>query len=409
MKDTINKTMKLENIRIKAVGDICPGDKSILGLGICSLSKKLGTDFIFDKVNQHLNNVDILIGNLEGLITQKMLTLSSPNLTFCGLPSFAQTLKKNGFNVINVANNHILEHGTEIFLETIEYLKEQGIHICGLRDNDEFYSKPVIINKDNTKIGILSYNWVGKDKFPEADQYIAQSHDSIVNYTWHRNHLSNEEIKSDTSQWNKNVIKDISKLKKAVDFVILYPHWGFEFVSYPPFGVTREARSFIDAGADLIIGSHPHVIQGYEIYKNKYIFYSLGNFIFDMRFNNTRNALILDYTVDHKEKDNFSFTFVRSNKYFQPEKVNGKTKLKIQNIIQHSNDNISSQDKNYILNDDKVYREFEIFYNKSKFLTILHHFWAIFSYPKVLIIISRKIFSFLGLLLKRFRGQKIRW
>ena len=251
-------------IKIKAVGDICPGDKLILGQGVCSLTKKYGVSFPFNLISDSLNNTDILIGNLEGILTQRVKKSRIPDLSFCGLPEFALELRRSGFNVINIANNHVLEHGPELFLETLSHLKNAGIHICGLRDESgEFYSKPLILERKNQKIGILAYNWVAKDKFPNADKYIAQSHDSVVNYTWHRNKKRDKDHRAQVDSMNKNIIDDVRKLNAIVDHVVLVTHWGYEFVHEPPYGVIKEAHSFIEAGARLIIAIHPHVLQGF--------------------------------------------------------------------------------------------------------------------------------------------------
>ena len=118
---------------------------------------------------------------------------SAPDIIFCELPRFAWELKKLGFNVINVANNHVIEHGKEFVKETVDILEDAGMNVCGLRDTKDYYSKPGFIEKWNKRVGIFGYNWVEKDKFPDADKYIAQDHDSIVNYTWNRDRSREKE------------------------------------------------------------------------------------------------------------------------------------------------------------------------------------------------------------------------
>jgi poly-gamma-glutamate synthesis protein (capsule biosynthesis protein) len=173
-------------IRIKAVGDICPGDKYILRLGVLEKTRKYGVEFIFEKVKNELKEGDLVVGNLEGLLTEKVENLGSKNipLSFCGLPKFADALVSVGFNVINIANNHSFEHGPEIFLETVKLLKKAGISVCGLRDESkEYYSKPIIMKKKGKTLGILGYKWVGVNRFSNSNKYLAESHNSIVNYT----------------------------------------------------------------------------------------------------------------------------------------------------------------------------------------------------------------------------------
>lgn len=409
MKTNTDNTARNNTLCIKAVGDICPGDKSILGMGVCSLTKKNNINFPFKKIEDIFIDTDIVIGNLEGLLTKCMENVSIPHLAFCGLPLFANELKSVGFNVLNLANNHTLEHGPECFNETVDVLGKAGIRICGLRGFGEYYSKPVFIEKNNCKVGILGYNWVGKDKFPNADQFIAQSHDSIVNYTWNRNSFKDKELQRVVFERNKNVISDIRILKRNVDIVILMTHWGYEFVHYPPYGVTLEAHAFIDAGVDLIIGGHPHVLQGMEQYKGKWIFYSLGNFIFDMKAGRTRQSAVLKCEILNNNQINWEMYYLMLNKSFQPTPVSLKEKKDIQTIIDKSNEMIMSGNRQQYLDDDSVYREFEKFYNKVKLLQVVDHFLAIPGHPHVIKIIFKKLLNLAVLILLRMRGKKIRW
>ena len=203
------------SLLIKVVGDICPGDQAIPGLGTLSLSQKYGADFPFNHISGLFQDADIVIGNLEGMLSESVSNLSISSRRFCGLPKFAEVLGSEGFNVINVANNHILDNGPELFFETVEILRKTGIKICGLRGNNGYYSQPVIINKKEKKVGIISYNWIVDGKPPEIDNYIAQSHDSVVNYTWHRNPEQDKENQNNYNQKNKNVIRDIKNLKRS--------------------------------------------------------------------------------------------------------------------------------------------------------------------------------------------------
>jgi len=402
-----NQNITDQKLKIKAVGDICPGDVSILGLGVCSMTKKRGSHFIFEHVAEFLNDSDLLIGNLEGALSQQMENIKVPNLRFCGIPGFAKELKEIGFNVINVANNHVLDNGIEIFEETVGLIQNEGINVCGLKGKNGFHSEPVILDKSGIKIGVLAYNWIAKDKFVETDKYIAQSHDSVVNYTWDRDDSLDLQNQNNFKNKNQNVINDIKTLKEIVDYVIVYPHWAYEYVHYPPYGVTLEAKTFIDAGADTIIGVHPHVLQGHEEYLNKNIFYSLGNFVFDAKSELTRNSLILNLTVNQRLATEFLFQFVRINNSCQPIPLSNPDPL--EKIIQNSNVEINASDKKNSLNDTKVYKEFEKLYNRGKLKRVFLHFKAIFIYPPVIFLIIKKMITFLGLILLRFKGQKVRW
>ncbi|MBI5206776.1 MAG: CapA family protein, partial [Candidatus Firestonebacteria bacterium] len=153
-----------------------------------------------------------------------------------------------------------------------------------------------IIEKNNIKIGLLGYNGL-----------FAKNTSLIVN--------------------------EIKKIKSRSDFVIVFPHWGVEYEKTPNDDQKNTAKAFIDAGADLIIGTHPHVIQSIETYKNKFIFYSLGNFIFDQYFSeSTMEGLSVGILLQKKQNKiqsaNYLFP-INITKKSQPELAQGKTKEKI--------------------------------------------------------------------------------
>jgi poly-gamma-glutamate synthesis protein (capsule biosynthesis protein) len=397
-------------ITIKAVGDICPGDKAIPGLGVMSKCKAKGPMFMFEGAAKHLSEVDILIGNLEGMLTERIYSEDAARLTFCGLPEFAQAMADTGFNVINIANNHTLEHGPEVFIETVGHLEKSGINVCGLRDETlKYHSKPVIVQIKGKRVGLIGYNWVGTKKFVSADNYIAQAHDSVVNYTWDRSPDKNKKLQLAIDEKNSLVLKDLHLLKAEVDIVILLAHWGYEYVNYPPYGVTLEARKFVRAGADLIIGCHPHVLQGMEAYDGKMIFYSLGNFIFDARDWELKRSAILKIKIGGKGSASYDFMPFYINNSFQPVPA-GKSRAKaILKLISNSNQKIISSKKEDMLEDEGVYRRYEKRYRIRKKRTILNHLIALFEDPRVIKIILRKVATFYNIVTENLKGKKVRW
>ena len=400
----------VNSINIKAVGDICPGDKSIIGHGVLQKTKKFGPSYPLELVKAYFTKADLIIGNFEGLLTSSVEQCRRDSKIFCGRPSFSKALADVGFNVLNVANNHILEHGSEIFKETVGYLKENDINVCGLRSNSKtYYSKPVILKKKSNTIGIIGYNWVGVDKFKDADQLIAQSRDSIVNYDWKREKKSNKNLSSIVHQKNSNVIADIKSLSKKVDLVILLAHWGYEFVHIPPFCLTLEAKSFIDAGADCIIGCHPHVIQGYETYKGKPIFYSLGNFIFDQRYKITQYSTILDVSIKADRTISHRFIPIYINSNFQPQAASVNQRRITFSILEKSNRIIQGAENKKQMEDNLVYEAYERHYKKLKINNIFLHFIALKDDPLILKLMIKKLINFLIILKNRFQGEHIRW
>ncbi len=397
-------------IRIKAVGDICPGDKYILGLGVLEKTRKYGVEFIFEKVKNELKEGDLVVGNLEGLLTKKVENLGSKNipLSFCGLPKFANALASVGFNVINIANNHSFEHGPEIFFETVRLLESAGISVCGLRDESkEYYCRPIIMKKKGKILGILSYNWVGVNRFLNSNEYLAESHDGIVNYTWNRERFT-KEIKG-LNHANSRVSKDIKKLKKNVEFLILLAHWGYEFSYYPPYSLTLEARKLMEYGADLIIGCHPHVIQGMVQKNKKAAFYSLGNFVFDSRNIRTRETMILDLGIDLKNNIDFRILPIFINRNFQPKIAAKSIRKKIEKIFFYSSYVLKQENRVIKLNDNRIYKQYEYFYKKYKIKKIFHYIIAIKNKPLIMRVIIKKIYNLSNILWLRLHGKKIRW
>ena len=408
---TVHNGFELSSVvNIKAVGDICPGDDSIMGFGVYSKSRKYGADFPLRHATNALREGDLVIGNLEGVLaTEKHIELPS-ELRFCGEPSFAKVLAKSGFTAINIANNHSFEYGSEIFLETVELLSNEGIQVCGLRNmTGDYYSMPVFLNIKGLEIGIIAYNWVGTDKFKGADDYIAQSHDSIVNYTWKRDREKDRKLQGAVHEMNRNVINDIRKMRQRVDLLILLAHWGFEFVHLPPLGVKLEARSFIDAGVDLIIGNHPHVLQGMEQYNNRHIFYSLGNFVFDARDKRARYSTILDFTVNDSDTMDYDFRPYYINSDFQPCQADNRQVKVIKNIIEQSTKTINTISHRFDLNDDDIYSQYERYYHWCKISAVYHLILAIKEDRKAVAVLVNKIKNFFEVVRLRFQGRKVRW
>lgn len=189
---------------------------------------------------------DLRIANLEGPITNNLPYADPHRMSFTFSPRFLPALKDN-FEILNLANNHTDNFGKKGLTQTREYLATSSIQYFGDPNNQQtFLSTSTTLN--GIKIGLVGYN-------------------QLVNIGF------------------DDVLSEVRSLKSEVNFVVVYPHWGAEYQTEKPTALqVSEAHQLIDAGADLIIGSHSHVIEPIEEYKGKMIFYSLGNFIFDQYF-----------------------------------------------------------------------------------------------------------------------------
>lgn len=260
----IPTTQPEESITILFVGDI------MLDRGVRRVMEKHGMKYPFKKIERLLGGSDILIGNLEGPITDyQSKSISSNSLTFTFSPLVVPTLKKMGFSAVSLANNHTLNFGKEGFSQTKKYLIKEGIQFFGDPKNKKNIS--VVITVRNMKIGLVGFHGLVKGG-------------------------------------QEAIMSEIKKIKNSADIIVVYPHWGSEYQVLFSKNQQKDAHAFIDAGADFIIGSHPHVIQPMELYRGKPIFYSLGNFIFDQTFSQeTQRGLALGVTV---KKDSFVVTFM---------------------------------------------------------------------------------------------------
>jgi len=225
----------------------------------------------FSNIQPALATSDFVIGNLECMAKgeQGENLLKKPRLT-----TTVQTLNylnTINVNVVSLANNHIYDHLEDGFYKTIKFLNNNRIKFLGASQNKDDVDNPQILTKKGIKLGLLSF--VTEDTNPNLP-LDAKVFLNIFNL--------------------RKTMTDIVRLKQKVDHVVLLLHWGgrVEGGLYPDFDQPKIAKELVDAGADLIIGHHSHTIQPYEIYKGKYIFYSLGNFCFsDFIFENKYHEL----------------------------------------------------------------------------------------------------------------------
>jgi poly-gamma-glutamate synthesis protein (capsule biosynthesis protein) len=211
-----------------------------LGLGrhITSIARaKNDFSWSFQAVGAWLLQNDFTVANLESPIIADCPKGETGTFTFCGDPRFLPYLRSNKL-VFNLNNNHILNYGLNGLSQTTTFLSTDYFY-------DNFYIKTV----NGIKFGFLGYDFI---TYPKLDRSL--------------------------------IIARVKAVKPQVDYLIISIHWGNEYLPKPEQWRVDFARELIDAGADVIHGQHPHVWQGMEIYRGKYIFYSFGNFIFDQNW-----------------------------------------------------------------------------------------------------------------------------
>ncbi|MGS0746158.1 CapA family protein [Syntrophomonas erecta subsp. sporosyntropha] len=250
------------NIRISFVGDLMFGDHShFYGIGFRSKYKK--EDPVYDQeLIKILKKNDYVIGNLENPISKYIKETYKSGQLISELYAL-EHLKLLSINIVNVANNHALQHGVNVYKETLDHLKSAEISVIGKYDQDIFK-----VVEGDISIGILGISLRPEDYYTGENKF----------YESRISHL--EEI--------------IKTNRNSYDYLIVNIHWGHEFMNYPNKDQKEIARKLINMGVKIIIGHHPHVLQGLEKYNDGLIFYSLGNFITDMKREIQRESMILE-------------------------------------------------------------------------------------------------------------------
>ena len=308
-------------IKIYAVGDVCLGDYNMcVGFGVRSVVKQKGSLYLFDEIRTQFSDGDIVFGNLECVLSDQNLNHNLESMVMRGSADAVEGLAHAGFNVLNVANNHIMQHGRISFIETCELLKKNNITVVGRAGDAGFCCKPAFLNIGDIKIGFLGYAFE-KDKYSEQPLYAIGSEEDVLN--------------------------DIAQLKKQADLIIVSCHWGLELLSTPSRNIICLAHKMVGQGADIILGHHPHVVQGVEIYNGKIICYSLGNFIFDLPFSPCRKSCIASIVVDDRHNMKYDLIPISVGHDYVPRFVQNKQqKVKFEKYFLELNKNLQKMMSN---------------------------------------------------------------
>jgi gamma-polyglutamate biosynthesis protein CapA len=285
LADEILQFQKKRPTTITAFGDL------MLDRGVRETIKRKGATYPLKDIKKIISESDIAIANLEGpFTTAKSIAIEPNDMRFTFDPGLAPQLKSDGFDLFNLANNHTLNFGRNGLAQTKKYLVKNKLEYFGDPKNNTGISYVKEVN--GTKIGFVGYDQLDGGKL-------------------------------------EPVLREIKQLKSKVDFIIAYTHWGAEYKQLMNARQKKEARQLIDSGADVIIGTHPHVIQPIEIYKNKAIFYSLGNFLFDQSFSEaTKTGLGVKMTINGS-----STTYSLMPLYINKEKVTELSGKKRQAVL----------------------------------------------------------------------------
>jgi len=302
------------------VGDI------MLDRGVKSMVKKNGRGdfkFPFLKISDYLSKADILFGNLESIISDKGRKIGSI-YSFRAEPEAIEGLKYAGFDILSLANNHALDYTSEALKDCFSKLEKAGISYVGAGNNEkEAFSLKIKEVNPYTKQGQVAED----DKEDEVSPYYGvRAKGTKIGFLAFTN-LGPEIWRAGKDSpgiaWiDEESIEDIKKIiksaKEKVDILVVSLHAGQEYKKEPSDFQISFSKNCIDNGADLVIGHHSHVVQPIEKYKQGWIAYSLGNFIFDQSFSEeTMKGLLLQVIIEGKKIKNVNSKEIRISNSFQ--------------------------------------------------------------------------------------------
>jgi len=240
-------------VEIILTGDVMLG-RSVMAI---SLKTKNDPNYPFEKVGETLKSADLTFINLESPIVEDC-PFTNSGFTFCADPKMVSGLKFAGIDVATLANNHTLNYGEEGLKKTSKILEENEIKVVGM-DN------LVIQTKKETKFGFLGFNFTQKN----------------------------------IKQTNLDLVKDS---KGKVDVLIVSVHWGEEYQAKANKVQKEIAKKLVEAGADIVVGHHPHWVQDEEEINGKPVYYSLGNLVFDQMWSEeTKKGIIVKLTFENQK------------------------------------------------------------------------------------------------------------
>jgi poly-gamma-glutamate capsule biosynthesis protein CapA/YwtB (metallophosphatase superfamily) len=319
-------TIRGEEIIINAVGDVMLAGRWAAGIS------KSGYDAPFRAVAAELRTGDITIANLESPIARGGSEYTDKRFRFRAEPEVAGALKSSGINLVTLANNHTMDFGEVALAETMQHLESAGVAWIGAGDNLAEARKMALYTIKGKKVAFLGYSLIRPVEF-YAGRNRAGTAPGLEKY----------------------FVEDIRRARQEADYVIVSFHWGTEGSSeIQPYQRTV-AHKTIDAGADVIIGHHPHVLRGIERYKTGIVFYSLGNFTFASKGRSAdAGAMVrLRFSEGKREAELLPLDILHRRVGFQPQPASGRQAAAIiehlNNLSDHLNTQIRGRDGRYVI------------------------------------------------------------
>jgi poly-gamma-glutamate synthesis protein (capsule biosynthesis protein) len=286
-----------------AVGDV------MLGRSVNKYSVQSNNfSWHFEETKHLLNNADLTFINLESPFN-KECNLTSEGMRFCSDTRNIQALQNAGIDIANLANNHIGDQGKEAMQLTQDLLNSYNIATTGT------------MSQTILKVNNITFAFIGYNDIPPKQNYINWADEEIIPI-------------------------DVKQASTNADVVVVSFHWGVEYQSNPTARQKALAYLAIDSGADLVIGHHPHWIQPVEVYKNKLIVYSLGNFVFDQMWSQkTREGVVGKFVFYEDQIIDAEFIPILIENPGKPTIATNTSKDKILNELSTLSKSLSSEKK----------------------------------------------------------------
>ena len=308
----ISSSLTAPQISLMFTGDI--------NLGRCVASTTIRRDdftFPFQFVAEKLKSADITIGSLDSTISNETDSMPCPeSMNLIGPQRMVEGLQFAGFDIVTIATNHIKDCGEKgfdcqgrAFFDTLANLRASSITPVGGGNTLTESRLPVVVEVKGIRFAFLAVN--------QIDERVWATESSPGTAPLSQNMI--EQIK-----------QDVSSAKTVADVVIVLPHWGIEYADVPEEYQRSWAQEFLNAGATLVVGNHPHIVQPAEAFSNGVAFYALGNFVFDQGHNFRREGIVVQATFNGSQLASWNLEPVSINYYtYQPSWVDGSEGHKI--------------------------------------------------------------------------------